>query len=62
MRTRFVLLTLALTALIAACSKEKPIDQPKALVPFTASLRVERVWSASVGGSHKTLRLGLNLA
>ncbi len=62
MRTRFVLLTLALTALIAACSKEKPVDQPRALVSFTPALRVERAWSASVGGSRKPLRLGLDLA
>ncbi|HYK25199.1 MAG TPA: outer membrane protein assembly factor BamB [Steroidobacteraceae bacterium] len=62
MRTRFVLLTLALTALIAACSKEKPVDQPRALVPFTPALHVEHVWSASVGGSRKPLRLGLSVA
>lgn len=62
MRTRVILLTLALAALVAACSKEKPVDQPKALVPFTAGLRVERAWSASVGGTRKPLRLGLDLA
>src|SRR6185437_4579564 len=62
MRARFVFLTLALTALIAACSKEKPVDQPKALVPFTPALHVEQVWSASVGGSRKPMRLGLDIA
>jgi len=61
-RARVVLLTLALAALVAACSKEKPVDQPRALVPFTRTLNVERAWSASVGGSRKPLRLGLDLA
>ncbi|MGH8220360.1 MAG: outer membrane protein assembly factor BamB [Steroidobacteraceae bacterium] len=62
MRLRFVLAALALAALVAACSKEKAVDQPRKLVPFTASLHVERAWSASVGGTRKPLRLGLDLA
>lgn len=61
-RVRAVLLTLALAALVAACSKEKAVDQPRALVPLTPSLRVEQAWSASVGGTRKPLRLGLDLA
>jgi outer membrane protein assembly factor BamB len=61
-RARIVLTTLALAALIAACSKEKPVDQPKALVPFTPTLNVRPAWSASVGGTRKPLRLGLDLA
>ncbi len=61
-RSRVVLLTVALAALVAACSKEKPVDQPRKLVPFTAALRIDRAWSASVGGSRKPLRLGLDLA
>ncbi|HUN27219.1 MAG TPA: outer membrane protein assembly factor BamB [Steroidobacteraceae bacterium] len=59
---RRALLALALVALIAACSKNKDVDRPKQLVPFTAALRVSRVWSASVGGTKKPLRLGLGLA
>ena len=62
MRTRIVLLTLALAGLICACSKEKPIDQPKKLVPFTPTLHVVPAWSANVGGTRKPLRLGLDLA
>ena len=61
-RTRVVLLTLALAGLICACSKEKAIDLPKKLVPFTPALHVESAWSASVGGTRKPLRLGLDLA
>jgi outer membrane protein assembly factor BamB len=58
---RRIVFALALLALFTACSKTKNADKPKALVPFTASLRVTRVWSASVGGTKKPLRLGLDL-
>jgi outer membrane protein assembly factor BamB len=48
---------------IAACSKDKDIDTPAVLTPFNATLRVERVWSASVPDKGaKVLRLGLGLA
>lgn len=48
---------------IAACSKDKAIDQPAKLTPVTATLRVERVWSASVDDKKAVaLRLGLGLA
>jgi outer membrane protein assembly factor BamB len=54
---------LALLAGIAACSKDKAIDQPAKLTPVTATLRVERVWSASVDDKKAApLRLGLGLA
>src|ERR1700710_2584741 len=47
----------------AACSKDKDIDKPAQLTPFSATLKVERVWSASVGDKKaKPLRLGLGLA
>jgi outer membrane protein assembly factor BamB len=55
------LAVLALLALVTACSKTKDADKPKQLVPFTATLRVTRVWTASVGGTKKPLRLGLDL-
>ena len=36
--------------LTAACSKDKNVDQPAKLTPLPhPSLRVQRVWSASVG-------------
>ena len=48
---------------IAACSKDKAIDQPAKLTPVAATLRVERVWSASVDDKKAVpLRLGLGLA
>ena len=52
---------LGLLALFTGCSKTKDADKPKQLVPFSASLRVTRAWSASVGGTKKPLRLGLDL-
>jgi len=49
--------------LIGACSKDKSIDQPAKLTPFSASLRVQRVWSASVDDKKAVpLRLGLGLS
>ncbi len=59
---RRLAIVLALVVLAAACSKSKDADQPKKLVPFTETLRVERVWAASVGGTKKPLLLGLDLA
>lgn len=48
---------------IAACSKDKAIDQPAKLTPLAATLRVHRVWSAAVDDSKTApLRLGLGLA
>ena len=55
----------ALAALlgVAACSKDKSIDQPAKLTPLTASLRVQRVWTASVDDKRAVaLRLGLGLS
>lgn len=58
---RWTLLALAL--LIAACSKDKSIDKPAELAPFTQTLKVDHVWSASVPDKGaKVLRLGLTLA
>ena len=58
---RWTLLALAL--LIAACSKDKSIDKPAELTPFTQTLKVDHVWSASVPDKGaKVLRLGLTLA
>lgn len=48
---------------IAACSKDKEIDQPAKLTPVTPTLRVERAWSATVDNKKAIpLRLGLGLA
>ena len=52
-----------LLLLVAACSKDKDIDTPAVLTPFNATLKVDRVWSASVPDKGaKVLRLGLGLA
>ena len=55
----------ALAALLglAACSKDKSIDQPAKLTPLSASLRVQRVWTAAVDDKKAVaLRLGLGLS
>jgi outer membrane protein assembly factor BamB len=47
---------------LASCSKDKDIDQPAQLTALSATLRVERVWSATVADKHaQPLRLGLAL-
>lgn len=49
--------------LLAACSKDKVIDPPAKLTPFTATVKVQRLWSASVDDKKAVeLRLGLNVA
>jgi outer membrane protein assembly factor BamB len=50
----------ALLVAIAACSKDKTIDQPAKLTPVKWTLRVDRAWSASVD-SKKSLPLRLHL-
>jgi outer membrane protein assembly factor BamB len=49
--------------ILAACSKDKDVDQPTKLTDFNASLKAERVWTASVPDKGaKPLRLGLGLS
>jgi outer membrane protein assembly factor BamB len=49
--------------ILAACSKDKDVDQPAKLTDINATIRVERVWTASVADKGaKPLRLGLGLA
>ncbi len=56
-------MTVAALLFIAACSKDKDIDKPAVLTPFAGTLKVERVWSASVPDrGANVLRLGLSLA
>lgn len=53
----------AALCLLAACSKNKNPDQPAKLAPIRSTLRVQRIWSASVADrGAKRLRLGLGLA
>jgi len=60
---RRLIVIVALLAL-AACSKDKnkDVDKPAKLTNVQATLRVDRVWSADVGGAKVPLRLGLALA
>jgi outer membrane protein assembly factor BamB len=55
---------LAAMLVISACSnKDKKVDQPAELVDLkNPSVRVDKLWGASVGGGGKKLRLGLGLA
>jgi len=56
-------IAVAAVVLVSACSKDKDIDHPARLVPFNATLRVERAWTASIPDKGaKPLRLGLGLA
>lgn len=48
---RFGAAALAAACLLAACS-HKQADQPAKLAPIKATLRVRRIWTASVGGFH----------
>jgi outer membrane protein assembly factor BamB len=49
--------------ILAACSKDKDVDQPTKLTDFNATLKAERVWTASVADKGaKPLRLGLGLS
>jgi outer membrane protein assembly factor BamB len=53
----------ALALIVAACSKDKQIDQPAKLTPLAATLHVERVWSATVDDKKAVrLRLGLGMS
>ncbi len=58
-----LLLAVAALVLIAACSKDsKKIDPPAELVDYTSKLTIDRLWSESLGGKDKHLRLGLSPA
>jgi outer membrane protein assembly factor BamB len=63
MRRTVVVVAIATLATLAACSKkEKEVDPPAELTSFSETLRVQRAWSASVGGDGEKLRLGLGVA
>ncbi len=55
--------TAALLLGIVACSKDKTIDEPAKLTPLSATLRVDRAWTATVDDKKAAaLRLGLSLS
>ncbi|MBV8910672.1 MAG: outer membrane protein assembly factor BamB [Gammaproteobacteria bacterium] len=55
---------LAALVILAACSKDKNVDQPAKLTPLAnPSLKVQRIWSASVDDRKAVaLRLGLGIS
>ncbi len=55
------ILPILLLALVAACTKDKDPDRPAKLVAFPQTVKIEKVWSESVGGIKVPLRLGLGL-
>jgi outer membrane protein assembly factor BamB len=59
---RVVVAIALLGAFVAACDKDKDVEPPKALVAFNAKVAVDRVWSASLGGKDRRLRLALSPA
>jgi outer membrane protein assembly factor BamB len=63
-RSLVSLAAVAVMLALAACSsKNKKVDQPAELVDIKSpTVRVEKLWGASVGGGGKKLRLGLGLA
>ena len=53
----------ALLALVACDSKEKKVEKPAELTDIKSpTVRIQKLWGASVGGGGKKLRLGLGLA
>jgi outer membrane protein assembly factor BamB len=59
-------LALASAAALGGCGLfgggDEPIEQPAELVEFEPSLRLERLWSESIGGDSERLRLALEPA
>jgi outer membrane protein assembly factor BamB len=57
------MLVAGVLVILAACSKDKDIDQPVPLTLFNATLRTDKVWTAEVADKGaKPLRLGLGLS
>src|SRR5215218_5906977 len=62
MKTRAWLLVAAMLALAACSSKDKKVDEPAKLLDIkNPSVRIQKLWGASVGGGGKKQRLGLGL-
>lgn len=62
MISRRILVVLAMLATLAACDKDKSVEQPAELVDVNQTLRVDKLWSRGVGGGGEKLRLALGLA
>jgi len=62
MKTRVLVLAAAMLALAACSSKDKKVDLPAKLTDIkNPTVRVQKLWGASVGGGGKKQRLGLGL-
>jgi outer membrane protein assembly factor BamB len=63
MKQLSLVLLAALLALSACDSKDKKVDKPAELTDIKdPTVRIQKIWGASVGGGGKKLRLGLGLA
>ena len=63
MKYRTLALVAAMLALVACDSKEKKAEKPADLTDIkNPTVRIQKLWSASVGGGGEKLRLGLGLA
>ncbi|MGH8279927.1 MAG: outer membrane protein assembly factor BamB [Gammaproteobacteria bacterium] len=56
------LLVITLLALLVAACMSNNVEPPAKLAPFTPGVRVNRLWSASVGSADSILRLGIVVA
>jgi outer membrane protein assembly factor BamB len=62
MNTRAWVLVAAMLALAACSSKDKKVDEPAKLLDIKSpTVRIQKIWGASVGGGGKKQRLGLGL-
>jgi outer membrane protein assembly factor BamB len=62
MKIRALLFAAAMLALVACSSKTKKVDEPAKLLDIkNPTVRIQKVWGASVGGGGKKQRLGLGL-
>jgi outer membrane protein assembly factor BamB len=62
MKTRALLLVASMLALVACSSKDKKVDDPAKLTDIKSpTVRIQKLWTASVGGGGKKQRLGLGL-
>jgi outer membrane protein assembly factor BamB len=59
---RRLLFVLTLAVLAVACDKDKEVDPPAQLVDLQPRIKVQKVWSTSLGGGADRLRLGLRPA
>ncbi len=63
MKQLSLVLLAALVALSACDSKDKKVEKPAELTDIkNPTVRIQKLWGASVGGGGKKLRLGLGLA